>query len=93
MEVRPTEDQEALIRHALEAGRIAQPEDAVREALAMWEERERKRIEILALIDEGEESLANGDVIAITEESMAALAADIKRRGRAWLEAEAATKR
>ena len=41
MEIRPSPNQEALIRQAIEAGRFEHPEDAVKEALALWEERER----------------------------------------------------
>ena len=81
-----------MIRHALDTGRIARPEDAVRDALAMWEERERRRIEIVARLEDAEASIANGAGLVIKEESMAALAADIKRRGRLRLEAETADK-
>ena len=48
MEIRPTPDQEAFIRHAIEAGRIDRPEDAAEQAMAMWEQQERARAEILA---------------------------------------------
>ena len=43
MEVRLTPDQEAFVRHAIESGRFHRAEDAVEEALLLWEERERKR--------------------------------------------------
>jgi Arc/MetJ-type ribon-helix-helix transcriptional regulator len=43
MDIRPSPNQEALIRQAVEAGRFKHPEDAVMEALALWEERERAR--------------------------------------------------
>ena len=39
MEVHLTPDQEAFIRDAIGSGRIEREEDAVREALALWEER------------------------------------------------------
>jgi putative addiction module CopG family antidote len=50
MEVRLTPDQEAFVRQAIETGRFQQAEDAVREALSLWEARERKRAEILAAL-------------------------------------------
>ena len=53
-----------------------------------WEERERRRLEILASLDETEASLARGEGRPITEESMKALAEDVKQRGRARLAAE-----
>jgi Arc/MetJ-type ribon-helix-helix transcriptional regulator len=88
MEIRPTPDQEAFIREAIEAGRIDSAEDAAKEALALWEERERRRSEILAAIDIAEASLERGEGIEITRESMRELAEDVKRRGRARLAAE-----
>ncbi len=88
MEIRPTPDQEAFSRQAIAAGRIEHPEDAVMQALALWEDGERKRIEILFRLDEAENSLAHSNGIAITRESMRTLAHDVKQRGRARLAAE-----
>jgi putative addiction module CopG family antidote len=89
MEVRLTPDQEAFVRQAIESGQLHRPEDAVEEALRLWEERERKRAEFLATLDEAKASLARGEgrVIA-TEEDVRDLASDVKRRGRARLAAE-----
>ena len=82
MEIRPTPDQEAFIRQAIDAGRIARPEDVATQAMALWEERER-RAEILARVDEAEAALARGEGTVITPETMRTLAEDVKRRGRA----------
>ena len=49
MEVRLTPDQEAFIRQAIETGRFRDVEDAVQEALSIWEARERKRTELLVV--------------------------------------------
>ena len=68
-------------------------EDAVKEALSLWEERERTRVEILAAVDEAEASLARGEGRVITQESMREVAEDVKRRGRARLAAEQPTPR
>ena len=43
MEVHLTPDQEAFIRQGIEAGRFHDKEDAVHEAMSLWEERERRR--------------------------------------------------
>jgi len=59
----------------------------VREALALWVERERRREETLATIDEAEASLAPGEGLIITKSPMRELAEDVKRRGRARLAA------
>jgi len=94
MEVQLTPDQEAFIRQAIEAGRLQRKEDAVREAMSLWEERERRRLEILAAVDQAEASLARGEGRSITtQEEVKQLAADVKLRGMARLAAEQKTLR
>jgi putative addiction module CopG family antidote len=89
MEVRLTPDQEAFVRQAIESGRLHRPEDAVEEALRLWEERERKRAEFLATLDDAEASLARGEGrVIVTKHDARQLASDVKRRGRARLRSE-----
>lgn len=88
MDVELTPDQRDFVRQAIESGRISGEEEAIRQALALWEERERRRLEILAMVDEADASLARGEGIPITDESMKALAEDVKREGRRRLAAE-----
>jgi putative addiction module CopG family antidote len=88
MEVRLTPDQESFVRQAIESGRLHRAEDAVEEALRLWEERERKRAEFLATLDDANASLARGEGRVISEESMRDLAEEVKQRGRARLIAE-----
>jgi Arc/MetJ-type ribon-helix-helix transcriptional regulator len=88
MDVTLTSDQRALARRAIESGRLHREEDAVQEALSLWEDRERHRIEFLASLDEARTSLARGEGRPVTEESMQKLSAAIKERGRARLAAE-----
>jgi Arc/MetJ-type ribon-helix-helix transcriptional regulator len=88
MELHLTPDQKAFVRQAIESGRLLREEDAVQEALSMWEERERKRTEILLAVDEAEASLARGEGIVITQQSMRDLAEEVKERGRKRLAAE-----
>jgi len=88
MEVHLTPGQKAFIRQAIESGRLRAEEDAVKEALSLWEERERTRAEILAAVDEAEASLARGEGRIITQQSMRELAGDVKKRGRERLAAE-----
>ena len=82
MNVELTPDQRAFVQRAIESGRLTREEEAVREALTLWEERERRRFEIVAMAEEAEASLARGEEREITEESMNALAEDVKRRMR-----------
>ncbi len=93
MNVELTPDQRAFIHKAIESGRFSREEEAVQEALALWEERERRRVEILAMLDEADASFARGEGIPITEESMKALAVDVKQQGRRRLAAERAKSR
>jgi putative addiction module CopG family antidote len=89
MEVDLTPDQEAFIRQAIETGRLHRQEEAVREAMSLWEDRERRRLEILVAVERAEASLARGEGRKITtHEEATQLAADIKRRGMARLAAE-----
>jgi len=84
VEVLLTDDQKVLVRRAIEAGRYTREEDALREALLLWEERERRREEILHSVDQAEASLARGEgrTIASREEA-SALAREISDRAAA----------
>ena len=88
MEVQLTPDQKAFVRRALESGRLQSEEQAVQEALQLWEERERGRVAFLATLDEARASLARGEGRVISRESMRQLSAEVKERGRARLIAE-----
>lgn len=88
MEVRLTPDQEAFVRQAIEAGRFHRPEDAIEEALSLWEERERKRAEFLETLHDAKASLARGEGRTITQEGMRELATEVKQRGRSRLATE-----
>jgi putative addiction module CopG family antidote len=88
MEVQLTPDQKSFVRQAIESGRLRREEDAVKEALTLWEERERRRLEILAAVDDAEASLSRDEGRPITQESMRELAGSVKQRGRARLAAE-----
>ena len=47
MEVQLTADQKAFARQAVKSGRYNREEDALQEALSLWERQERRRAEIL----------------------------------------------
>jgi putative addiction module CopG family antidote len=88
-----TPGQEAFIRQAIESGRFHREGDAVREALSLWEERERKRAEFLATLDDAKASLARGEGRIITQQSMRERAEEVKQRGLARIAAEQQTPR
>lgn len=60
MEVGLSQDQKEFVRLAVESGRLRDEGEAVRQALALWEERERARAELMAAVDAAEDSLARG---------------------------------
>lgn len=83
MDVQLTPDQKAFVRLAIRSGRMNREEDAIDEALAMWEERERTRAEILDALDKADASLLRGEGRPITAQSMRDLADTVKQKGRA----------
>ena len=93
MDVHLTPDQKAFARRAIESGRLHSEQDAVQEALALWEERERQRAEFLLTLDDARASLARGEGRVITQDNMQQLASEVKERGRARLLAELASPR
>lgn len=92
MNVELTADQQAFVRKAIENGRFKREEEAVQEALTLWEERERRRLELIAMIDEADASLARGEGIPITEESVEVLIEKAKQRLRQRIESERSAK-
>ena len=82
MQVQLTPDQEGFVQQALDSGRFQRPEDAVAEALRLWEQRERSRGEILAAVDAAEASLVQNAGMELTAESVSRLAERVKQRGR-----------
>ena len=88
MEVRivATPEQEAFIREGVASGRFATAEDAAREALREWEERQRRRTELLVELDAAEASFARGEGRRITPDSIPDFIEGVKRRGRSRLE-------
>ena len=80
MNVELTPDQRAFVQKAIESGRFSREEEAVQEALALWEERARRRFEIIAMIDEADASLAHGEGREFTKESTPTLVEEAKWR-------------
>jgi len=88
MEINLTPEQSDVVRHAVDTGRVHDPEQAVQEALVLWMERERRRAELLAGIDAAEASLTRGEGRVITQESMQSLAHEVMERNRHRFPAE-----
>ncbi len=90
MNIQLTIDQQAFVQRAVASGRLQHEDDAVQEALALWEERERGRLELVASLNAARASLAHGEGREISVDSMRSLAKEIKDRGRARLAAHLA---
>jgi len=88
MEVQLTPDQEALVQKAVASGRYPSAADAVRDALARWEEGERARLELLVALDEAEADLEAGRYTDHTDTTLPRLAEELKREARALRERE-----
>ena len=50
MNVELTTEQQAFVRQGMESGRYSKEEDALRDALTLWETRERRRAELLSAV-------------------------------------------
>jgi putative addiction module CopG family antidote len=89
MEVRviATPEQEAFIREGISSGRFATAEDAAREALRQWEERQRRRSELLLELEAAEASLARGEGRRVGPGSITEFIEGVKLRGRSRLDA------
>jgi len=78
----PDPEQEAFIRQGIASGRYQTAEDAVRDAMAHWEQDERERVELLAAFDEAESDLQAGRYADYTNETLPGLADELKREAR-----------
>jgi putative addiction module CopG family antidote len=87
MQIELTAEEDEFIRRAVDAGRHRHAEDAIREALELWIERERQRDELLAALDVAEAQLARGEGTRLTKRGMQELVEDVKRGGRERLAA------
>jgi putative addiction module CopG family antidote len=85
MEIDLTPEQHSFVHLGIEEGRFRRAEDAVKKALALWERRERARIELLAEVDAGD-TFDGSEIVLDSEESVAVMLEGVKKRGRARLE-------
>jgi Arc/MetJ-type ribon-helix-helix transcriptional regulator len=89
MELHLSAEQQAFIREGIESGRLEKPEDAFEQAMSLWEERERRRLEILAAVQAADASLERGEGRTVTSrEQMIQLGQAVKLRGIERLAAE-----
>jgi putative addiction module CopG family antidote len=85
MQVQLTPAQNSFVDLGIQEGRFRDSDEAVRQALAQWEKRERARVELLASLDLAEQSLDAEEGETYTSETLHELVASIRERGLARL--------
>lgn len=85
MQVQLTPSQNSFVDLGIQEGRFRDSDEAVRQALAQWEKRERSRVELLASLDLAEQSLDAEEGETYTSETLHELVASIRERGIARL--------
>jgi putative addiction module CopG family antidote len=85
MQVELTPAQSVFVDLGIQEGRYRDSDEAVRQALALWEKRERARVELLASLDLAEQSLDAGEGETYTSETLHELVGSVKERGAARL--------
>jgi Arc/MetJ-type ribon-helix-helix transcriptional regulator len=83
MEVDLTLDQQAFVRQVIASGRLKHEAEIMQEAFSLWEDRERRRVEILAALDAAESDLESGYFTDYSDETLPDLAASLKLEARA----------
>jgi len=81
MQVQLTPEQTSFVDMGVQEGRFRDPEEAVRQALALWEKRERARAELLASLDLAEQSLDAGEGETYSAETLHELVQSVKQHG------------
>jgi putative addiction module CopG family antidote len=85
MQVQLTPEQSSFVEMGIQEGRFRSPEEAVGEALALWEKQERARVELLASLDLAEQSLDAGEGESYTGDTLHELVLSVGKRGTADL--------
>jgi len=85
MQIQLTPEQSSFVELGIQEGRFRNSEEAVRQALALWEKRERARVELLASLDLAEHSLDAGEGESYTADTLHQLTQSVQQRGLAKL--------
>ena len=87
MQIELSPEQSSFVDLGIQEGRFRNPEEAMQQALALWVNRERARIELLASIEAGDDSPREDDIVLDSEEEIAEFFAGVEKRGLAKLAA------
>ena len=86
MQIELTPAQNSFVELGIQEGRYRDREEAVKAALALWERRERARVELLSSLDSAEKALDAGEGEEYSAENVGALVESVKARGRERLQ-------
>lgn len=81
MQIELTPAQNSFVELGIQEGRFRDRDEAVRQALALWERRERERLELLSSLDSAERALDAGEGEEYTPETLDALVESVRKRG------------
>ena len=81
MQIQLSPEQRSFVEMGIQQGRFRDPEEAMQEALSLWIERERVRLELLAEIEAGDDSPRENDTVLDSDEEIADFLAGVEQRG------------
>lgn len=81
MQIELTADQHAFIDLGIREGRFRSTEEAVRQALAQWEKRERSRAELLASLELADKEIDAGGGEVYDTDDLTRLVENVRSRG------------
>jgi len=85
MQIQLSPEQRSFVELGIQQGRFRDPEEAMQQALSLWVERERARLELLAEIEAGDASPRENDAVLDSDEEIADFLAGVEQRGLARL--------
>ena len=81
MQIQLSPEQRSFIELGIQQGRFRDPGEAMQQALSLWTERERVRLELLAEIEAGDNSPRENDAILDSDEEIADFLAGVEQQG------------
>ncbi len=85
MQIELTPAQNSFVELGIQEGRFQSRDEAVRQALALWEKRERERLELMGSLDSAERALDAGEGEEFSPETLGGLVESVRKRGSANL--------
>jgi putative addiction module CopG family antidote len=85
MQIELTPAQNSFIDIGIQEGRFRDREEAVKQALALWEARERSRIELLTSLDAAEQALDRGEGEDYSPDNLGSLVEAVRDHGKSSL--------